>query len=128
MILSKDINTFLSDFDFTESIVERVNWDENLLDLLVVVLYDMDRHEGKEESRKLTIRFKNCLEANFAMPKCFDNIPKDELNNYIYSWYTITNFAIENDDEVIKASVKTIDNDPRWLTVKCKELWVEGEA
>jgi len=37
--------------------------------------------------------------------------------------------SIENVANLVTplVSIKTIDDNPRWLTVKCEEVWVEGE-
>lgn len=127
MILSKGVENFTKEFDFTEGIISDVKWDLNLLDLLVVVYYYWDVQDGRKENRDLTIRFKNCREAVFNMPQAFDNIPKNELQSYVYSWYTITHCSTERYNNLLEISIKTVDNNPRWLTVKCEEIWVEGE-
>jgi hypothetical protein len=59
------------------------------------------------------------------MPKSFDGIPKNELNLYVYSWYTITNCIIINESGLFKADIKTVDDNPKWLTVLCDEIWLE---
>jgi hypothetical protein len=127
LILSKDIESFCNKFDFTEGIVTEIRWDSNLLDLLVVVYYYWDIRDGRKSNRELTIRLRNCREAIFTMPKVFENIPKDKLKTYTYSWYTVTHYLVENDSGLLNVSFKTVDANPRWLTAKCEEIWVEGE-
>ena len=127
MILSKIFEHFTDEYDFTEGIVSEIKWDSNLLDLLVVVYYYWDKKDGRSENRDLTIRFKNCRQASFTMTKCFEMIPKNELKDYINSWYTITHCSAEESNGLIEVSIKTIDNNPKWLTVKCEEIWIEGE-
>ncbi len=121
MILAKNINIF-DEYDFTESIVTNISWDSNLLDFLVTVDYYWATDSNEKE---LTIRFKNCREATLQMPKAFDSIPKDELPSYVYSWYTITNSNAIDENGVFKVTMKTVDENPRWLTVLCDEIWLE---
>jgi len=127
LILSKELESFTNDFDFTEGIVSEIKWDSNLLDLLVIVYYYWDVQDGRKKNRELIIRFKNCREAAFTMPKSFDTIPESELKSYVYSWYTITHCSAKDNNGLLEVSLKTIDDNPRWLTVKCEEIWVEGE-
>jgi len=127
MILVKGLEAFYNDYCLTDSIVTKISWDDNLLDLLVTVDYYWDIQEGRDKTRELTIRFKNCREAAFTMPKSFDTIPENELKSYVYSWYTITHCSVKDNNGLLEVSLKTIDDNPRWLTVKCEEILVEGE-
>ena len=127
MILSRGIRSLTEDFCFTDSIVTDIRWDDNLLDLLVVTWYYWDIQEGKKIARELTIRLKNCRQANFAITKCYDMVHKTELRDYIISWYTITHCTAEEKNGLIEVSIKTIDDDPKWLFAKCEEIWIEGE-
>ena len=122
MILAKDLDVFNSKYDFTDSIVTDINWDSNLLDLLVTLDYYWDI---PEENNKLTIRFKNCRETIFALPKAYESTPKSELQSYVYSWYTITNWMAVEESGLLRVNIKTVDDDPRWLTVLCDEIWLE---
>gem|GEM_PF-1182858 len=132
MILSKGFEAFIDDYCFTDSTVIEVKWDNNLLDLLVVFDYFWDIHQGKKESRKLTVRFQNCMRANFNMPNVFEKTPQkfknmsqDELSSYIYGWYTITHYYAEMNNGLIDVSFRTVDENPQWLVIKCEEIWVE---
>lgn len=127
MILSKDIESFSNKFDFTEGIITAINWDSNLLDLLIIIDYYWDIHDGRKTNRELTIRLKNCREAIFTMPKVFGDVSKSELESYVYSWYTITHYFVESKNGLLEVSFKTVDNNPQWLIAKCEEIWVEGE-
>ncbi len=127
MILTKDFKVFNSNFDFTDSIVNSINWDSNMLDLLVAVDYYWDTQDGRNKNRELTIRLKNCREAVFNMPQVFSDLSKIELQSYVFSWYTITHCLAKNNNGLLEVSIKTVDDNPRWLTAKCDEIWVEGE-
>jgi hypothetical protein len=123
MVLSKNLDDFINYYGFIDSIVTGVKWHFNLLDLLI----EVDFYESKGKSKELVIRFKNCREALFTMTKCFDAVPKSELKDYIWSWHTITNCIAKDENGLLTIGIKTIDDDPRWLTVKCEEVWVESK-
>ena len=123
MILSKTVEKFTKEFDFTEGIVSEAKWDSNLMDLLISIHYFWDEHKN----RNLIVRLKNCIEAEFSMPKVYEKIPENELKNYTYSWYTITSYDAQENNGSIKIGIKTIDYDSNWLTATCKEIWVENE-
>ena len=123
LVLSKCIEAFAKEFDFTEGIVSEIRWDTNLIDLLITVYYFWDEYKGKS----LTIRIKNCREANFNMPKHYNTVPKSDLKNYIYSWYTITQFSVKASSGLVEIGIQTIDTSPRWLTALCEEVWIEDE-
>jgi hypothetical protein len=128
LVLSKDPDEFTQKYDFTEGIVSEIKWASNLLDLLISVYYYWDIPEEKSKNKVLTIRFMNSQEAVFTMPKVFDSIPKNNLPNYIYSWYTITGVLVSQKDNLFYVEIKTIDSNPPWLTLKCENIWIEGEA
>ena len=127
MILTKNYEHFIKEYDFIDSIVTEIKWDSNLLDLLVVVDYYWDKQVGRTENRDLTLHFKNCSEAAFKMPKFFDITLKEKLPSYVYSWYTITHVFVYKKGNMLDVSIKTIDNDPKWLSLICEEIWIEGK-
>jgi hypothetical protein len=121
VILAKNTD-ILDKYDFVDSIVTSIKWDVNMLDFLVTVDY---YYGSQNEEKELTLRFKNCREAELHMPKAFDSIPKNELNSYVFSWYTITNCIIVSENGLLKAGIKTVDDSPKWLTAICDEIWLE---
>jgi hypothetical protein len=127
MIITKELNILENEYDFTDSIVTKIDWDNNLLDLLIKIDYYWDIQEGNSESKVLIIRLKNCLNATFNMPSTFKNIPSEQIKDYINSWYTITDFSIIKNKDNLSVSIKTIDNNPKWLTLECEEIYLETE-
>ena len=125
MVLTRSLERFNSEFDFTDSIVIGTNWDFNMLDLLVTVDYYWDTQDDKNKNRELTIRFKSCKEAIFNLPQIFSDIPSNERQSYVLSWYTITHCYSKSNNGLLEVSIKTVDDNPTWLTVKCEEVWVE---
>ena len=120
-MLVKNLNVFDDKYDFTESIVTNICWDKNLLDLLVTLDYYWDDLRGK----KFVIRFKNCHKSIINMPKCCVDFSESEMIAYRNSWYTITNCKIENTGDLFTVKIKTVDDDPHWLNVVCREIWLE---
>ena len=120
MALSKG-KKLTSEFDLTEGYVSEIKWDHHAADLLITVYYYLDDHNNKY----LMLRFKNCRKAVFTMPKAFETIPKDEIKNYLYSWYTITGYDVKKEHGIMKVSIKTVDENPRWLNLECEEIWVK---
>ena len=124
MVLSKDIEIFNHEYGWTDGFITELRWDENLLDLLVTV----NTYEGKnKEGRNLTIRFKYCREVNFDMNKRFDNVSEEERSDCVFSWYTIEKYELIEEDSLITFTIGAFDDSPRWLKIKCDEIWVEGE-
>ena len=122
MVLSKTVEGFEKDFDFTEGIVSEIKWDSNMLDLLIKVYYFWDEFKNKD----LIIRFRNCRKATFSMPVVFENIPVNQLENYTLSWFTITGYGVRVEKGLIDVQIKTIDNVPKWLCLNCEEIWIES--
>lgn len=122
-MLAKNLDVFYGKYDFTESIVTNIGWDPNLLDLLVILDYYWDDLCGQ----KLVIRFKNCQKSEINMPKCSADFSESEMKAYINSWYTITKCTIENTDDLFTVRIKTIDDEPQWLSVVYREIWLEKE-
>jgi hypothetical protein len=112
----------MGEYDFTDSIVIGINWDSNLLDLLVKIDYYWSTQGNNSE---LIIRFKNCRETVITMPKAYNSVSKNELQSYVYSWHTITNCMVAEVDDLLKVNIKTIDDNPKWLTVTCEDIWLE---
>ena len=122
MILAKNLDVFNGEYDFTDSIVITVIWDSDLLDLLVKVDY-----YWSEEETKLTLRFKGCRESIINMPKCYDDVPESERQSYVLSWYTITSCDIVEKEGFYHVKIKTVDDNPVWLSVVCDEVILEQE-
>jgi len=127
MILSRN-DDILKNYDFMDSIVTDVKFDTNLLDLLISVDYYWDIQDSRNKGRQLLLRFKNCQSANFALTKRFNTVSKEDLPSYTNSWYTITGFSLTKNCNLFEVEIKTIDNDPKWLFIKCDEIILEDES
>ena len=121
MVITKKADEILRKLDFMDSIVIGIRWDSNLLDLIVEVDYFWSE---KESDKELTIRFKNCVEAKFTVPERFAN----DLNEDIFSPYTITDVSVKQSADMVEVSIRTVEDEPRWLQVKCREVWVEEKV
>lgn len=69
MQLASNIHEVLNNFDFTDSIVTDISWENNLLDLTLVVDYYWDIQEGRSKTRQLMLKFVNCVKADFEIKK-----------------------------------------------------------
>ena len=123
MVLAKNLHVFNGEYDFTDIIITNGEWDSNLLDLLVKVDY-----YWSEEEIELIIRFKGCRESIINMPKSYDYVSEQERNSYVSSWYTITSCDIAENKGVFRIKIKTIDDDPVWLSVVCDEVILERKC
>jgi len=122
MIIAKNSDVFNSNYDFTDSIIIDISWDSNLLDLLIKVDYYWNTDLGSNE---LTIRFKSCRQMSFNMPNAYADISYEEKSTYIHSWYTITDCNIKSENGLLEISIKTVDENPKWLNVVCDEVYLE---
>lgn len=119
-MITNDIKKILNDFDFTDSIVSKIQWSDNLLDLELSLSYYWDLQEGKEECRDLKFTFKRCSNVSF-------NIDKELLNNAehqenYYSWFTIIHFE-EPKEKCI--NIYTTDYSLPWLSLQYNEVILE---
>ena len=125
MVLAKNLDVFNKDYDFVDSIITDIRWDLNMLDLLISIDYFWNT-QGK--TIEYVLRFIRCQEAAFKLPKACDFVPRSEWEGYVYSWYTIVNYEAIYEKNLYKISIKTIDDNPRWLTVLCDEVLLEEKS
>ena len=122
MVIYKDLKDIKEKFDIIDSIVYGIKWDENMLDLLII----LDYYEGKPTTGKTyVIRLKDCFEAKFKMTKWMKRTPAKERQGYIWSWYTTLYMQIEQKDILEVRIITGLDN--VWLTAKCEEIWIEDD-
>ena len=126
-MIASNFNEILEKLDFTDSIITEIRWENNLLDLVLVVDYYWDIQEGKEKTRMLKIIFKSCLKADFQMTHNLVEIPDKEIQSHFLSWYTIIGFrkADSNYKNSICVKIFTTDYSNPWLTVVSKSVKVE---
>ncbi|MGZ4031526.1 MAG: hypothetical protein ACXVP2_05145 [Tumebacillaceae bacterium] len=132
MVLANTLEEIEKEFDFTDSIVSDIRWENQMFDLVLYVFYYWDLQEGRERARTLKVTFKDCLRTNFRMTRRLLELPKEEI--HADSWFTIVGFDGMYDSElirqyedqgIIQVEIRTLDYHQPWLTVVCKGIQVE---
>lgn len=130
MIIANGFDEIYDTLDFTDSIVEGINWENGLLDLVLTV----DYYFGQDESNLLRIKFKDCLKADFLLTDNLLTVPEEEKHSYSMSWYTIQNYKLVNEIDFIKKygkpdlmhfEIYTVDQETPWLSVISRGVTVE---
>lgn len=130
MIIANGFDEIYDTLDFTDSIVEGINWENGLLDLVLTV----DYYLGQDESNLLRIKFKDCLKADFLLTDNLLTVPEEEKYSYSMSWYTIQNYKLVNESDFIKKygkpdlmhfEIYTVDQETPWLSVISRGVTVE---
>jgi hypothetical protein len=130
MIIANGFEEIYNSLDFTDSIVERISWENNLLDLALTIDYYINR----DEEELLTIRFKDCIKADFSLTTNLLSKNEEERRSYSMSWYTIQNYKLLKDSELLRQysnkelihiQIFTTDQVIPWLSVVSREIQVE---
>ena len=130
MIIANGFSEIFDTLDFTDSIVERIHWESNLLDLVLTV----DYYLGQNDNEMLQIRFKDCLKADFLLTDNLLNVPEEEKHSYSMSWYTIQNYKLVEGSELLQKynrpdlihfEIYTVDDEKPWLSVITRGITVE---
>ncbi|HEY0829121.1 MAG TPA: hypothetical protein VGE40_13565 [Bacilli bacterium] len=131
MIIANGFEEIYNTLDFTDSIVERISWENNLLDLALTIYYYINR----DEEELLTIRFTDCIKADFSLTTNLLNVTEEEKCSYSLSWYTIQNYKMLKNSELLKQynnlelihfQIFTTDQVIPWLTVVSRGIQVEN--
>ncbi|MEW9702678.1 hypothetical protein [Paenibacillus sp. SI8] len=129
MVLAEGLSDIFDEFDFTDSIISEIKWENNFFDLAITVDYYWDIQEGKETTRLLKLIFKDVIRADFQANKMLANLPKSEIHPD--SWYTIVRFAEGTNNEFIKdenlvdfksIQIFTYDHSTPLLSVAFREI------
>ena len=122
MVIYKKIEEIKEKFDICDSIICGIRWDENMLNLLIIV----DYYVGPNADEKTyVIRLKDCFEAKFKMTEWMQKTPADERHKYIWSWHSAFYMEIEKNETTEIKIVTGLDN--VWLEAKCEEIWIEDD-
>ncbi|WP_433958668.1 hypothetical protein [Cytobacillus horneckiae] len=129
MLIANGFEEIYNNLDFTDSIIECINWENNLLDLILIIdYYDVN------EEQLLKLRFKDCLKADFSLTPNVIRVPEEEKGSYSMSWYTIQNYKLLRDSELLNEykpevlfhfQIFTADHVVPWLSVVSRGIQVE---
>lgn len=129
MLIANGFEEIYNNLDFTDSIVEYINWENNLLDLVLTIDY-----YNSDEEEILKLRFKDCLKADFSLTTNLLTVPEEQKSSYSMSWYTIQDYKLLRDSELLKQynqkellhfQIFTTDQVTPWLSVVSREIQVE---
>jgi hypothetical protein len=131
MQLAENLQVILDRYDFTESIVTQITWENNLFDLSLTLDYwwnlDEDISSSKGYGTKmLKLTFTDCLRTNFIQDSRLMEMKKGEIHPP--SWFTIVNFRTSERSEsegLLELEVVTLDYNNPWLSVSCKGIKLE---
>ena len=98
MLIANGFEEIYNTLDFTDSIVECINWENDLLDLVLTV----DYYNNSDEEELLKLRFRDCLKADFSLTTNLLSVREEEKRSYSLSWYTIQNYELLKDSELLK--------------------------
>lgn len=68
MIIANNYKEIKDHFDFTDSIITDIKWN-NPLDLSITIDYYWDVQENREENRTFVLHFTDCLAVEYKMWK-----------------------------------------------------------
>ena len=122
MIIYKNIEEIKKNFDICDSIICGIRWDENMLDLLIVVDYFWS---PTPYEKTYVIRLKDCFEAKFKMTEWMQKTPVNERQKLWWHWYT-TLFMVLEKKETVEVRIFT-DIEHILIEAKCEEIWIEDD-
>jgi hypothetical protein len=131
MLLADNLHDIVENFDFTESIVTDVKWENNLFDLSLTLDYwwslDDDPSSTKGYGTKiLKLTFTDCIRANFNQTTNLIKFDKEEIHPP--SWFTVVNFRKSTQvvsESLLNLEIVTLDYSNPWLFVQCKGIRLE---
>lgn len=125
MKIAKGREKIMKQFDFFESYVNKIEWSDDLFDLIITVNYFW-QDENNCKDCDIRIILKNCTFVSFDSPQ--NNI---NCNNYertlasSYVLYSIETFLVEKNKDSLNVQIGTTILNHKWLNAQCTDLWVE---
>lgn len=114
----KKIQESFYEYDFTDSIIEKLYFDEGLVNFFLHVDYYFT--EDSEEHIRLT--FKNCTEVKYEIPQKLYEMNNNSLN---VSHFTITKIVVTGINNQLCIKIFTVDNESEFLKVLCENVSFE---
>lgn len=131
MILADNLHDIFEKFDFTESIVTDVKWENSLFDLSLTLDYwwslDDDPSSTKGYGTKiLKLIFTDCIHASFNQSTKLIELDREEIHPP--SWFTVVSFRKLSHavlEGLLNLEIVTLDYSNPWLMVQCKGIRLE---
>lgn len=114
----KKIQESFYEYDFTDSIIEKLYFDEGLVNFFLHIDYYFT--EDSEEQIKLT--FKNCTEVKYEIPQKLYEMNNNSLN---VSHFTITKIVVTGINNQLGIKIFTVDNETELLKILCEDVSFE---
>lgn len=130
MLLAKGWEEIYSNFDFTDSIIEKITWENELLDLVLTIDY-----YNSDQELILKVRFRDCLKADFSLTANMLRVPPEDRYSYSMSWHTIQHYRLLEESELLSlyeqkelyhVQIFTAEYEIPWLSVVSKEIRIES--
>ncbi|TCJ93392.1 UNVERIFIED_ORG: hypothetical protein BDK47_13312 [Anoxybacillus amylolyticus] len=124
MIIANNYREIKEHFDFTDSIITDMKWN-NPLDLSITIDYYWDTQENREENRILALHFKDCLAVEYKIKKEILEMSRDDI--HFDSLFTIIRFEnVEaNSSGFHRFHIYTFDYKEPLLKIICKQVQLE---
>ncbi|ASA96742.1 hypothetical protein NSS60_12410 [Anoxybacillus sp. FSL W8-0382] len=124
MIIANNYKEIKDHFDFTDSIITDMKWN-NPLDLSITIDYYWDTQENREENRTLALHFKDCLDVEYKIKKEILEMSRRDI--HFDSLFTIILFEnVEaNSSEFYHFHIYTFDYKEPLLKIICKQVQLE---
>lgn len=124
MIIANNYKEIKDHFDFTDSIITDIKWN-NPLDLSITIDYYWDTQENREENRTLALHFKDCLDVEYKIKKEILEMSRNDI--HFDSLFTIILFEnVEaNSSEFYHFHIYTFDYKEPLLKIICKQVQLE---
>ncbi|EOH95344.1 hypothetical protein [Enterococcus pallens] len=113
------IKKFFYDYDFIDSIIENLYFDNSLVNFCLLLDYYFT--EETEEHIKLT--FENCTEVSFEIPQELYEMNNNVLN---FSHFTITKITTVELDSQVCIRIFTVNNETEFLKILCGNVSFES--
>ncbi|AGT33240.1 hypothetical protein M493_15015 [Geobacillus genomosp. 3] len=124
MIIANNYREIKDHFDFTDSIITDMKWN-NPLDLCITIDYYWDTQENREKNRTLVLHFKDCLAVKYKTKQAILEMSRDDL--HFDSLFTIIRFEnVEvNSSGFGHFHIYTFDYKEPLLKIICKQVQLE---
>lgn len=120
-MLTNKINEILNNYDFTDSIISDMRWENNLLDFSITIDYNFDLLENEKKTKDLKLVFRNCTSLNLNLArKLFDHIEPNQTN--FYSWFTIVKYNFRKQDKDDKIELYTYEFETPSISITCNSV------
>lgn len=114
----KRIQKKFYEYDFTDSIIEDLCFDKDLVNFCIFVDYFFT----EEDEEHIQLIFEKCTKVDYEIPQDIYTMNNDELN---VSHFTITKILVNVIGDQVCIKIFTFNNESEFLKVICKNVKFE---